>query len=133
MPYLHSETTGIIIHRAYRLYNAIGSGFREKVYQRGLAVELLDAGLEVRAEVPIPLIHKHVDIGDYFADLVVNDTVIVELKAIDALARWHPAQLINYLRVSGKEVGLLINFGPERVEIKRRVHTDDPGAEMQAS
>lgn len=86
-----------------------------------MSVEMIAEGLEFRREAAIPLFHRGHDIGDFFADFIVEDRVIVELKAIEELQPWHSAQLLNYLRVSGKQIGLLINFGPETVEVKRRV------------
>lgn len=79
-------------------------------------------------EAPIPLFHKSRDIGDFFADFIVEDVVIIELKAVEQLHAWHSAQLPNDLRVSRKEIGLLVNFGPGRLEVKRRVMTREGGA-----
>ncbi|MCE9580884.1 MAG: GxxExxY protein [Planctomycetes bacterium] len=120
---LHFELTGRIIGCAHNIYNAIGSGFMERVYQCGMAVELAEAGLEFRIEAPVPLFHKGHEIGDYYADLIVQDLVIVELKAVEALHEWHSVQLVNYLKVARKEVGLLLNFGPKGVQVDRKVHT----------
>lgn len=122
----HAELTGLVIRRAYAVYNSLGSGFHECVYSNALAVELREAGLQIAREWPIPLYYKNHDVGDYFADFIVEEKLILELKAVEALKPCHSSQLLNYLRFSGIELGLLINFGWERIEIARRI--SDGGA-----
>jgi GxxExxY protein len=123
MPHLHSDLTGRIIRCAHSIYNHLGTGFQEHVYQMGLAVELLEGKLKFRLESPIQIVHKGYDIGDYRADVLVEDQVLVELKAVETLLPVHSAQLLNYMRFGGKQIGLLINFGWHKVEVKRRILT----------
>jgi GxxExxY protein len=118
--YRHGELTEQIIGAAYEVYNALGRGFLEKVYENALALELSRRGLQVQAQQPIEVRHRGEVVGQYFADLVVEGEVIVEAKSVASLDGAHEAQLINYLKATGIGVGLLINFGPE-IEIKRRV------------
>jgi GxxExxY protein len=118
--YKHKEVTERIIKAYYRVYNTLGYGFLEKVYQNAMCIELKKQGLAVVPQAPINVSYDGEVIGDYFADLFVNACVIVELKAVEALCDEHHAQLINYLKATGIEVGLLLNFGP-KPEIKRKV------------
>jgi len=118
--YRHSRTTDRIIGAAYKVYNELGHGFAERVYQNALALEMVGAGLSVHCQRPIRVLYRGRVVGDYVADLVVDDKVIVEVKAVAGLEGAHEAQLINYLKATGIEVGLLINFGPQ-IEIKRRL------------
>ncbi|MCK4298240.1 MAG: GxxExxY protein [Planctomycetes bacterium] len=112
--------TGKIIGAAYAVYNALGHGFLEKVYENALAVELNRLGLSVKQQEPVAVSYKGDLVGEYVADLVVEGKVIVEVKAVGELQKVHEAQLINYLKATSIQVGLLINFGPE-IEIKRRI------------
>jgi len=118
--YRHSQTTERIIGAAYSVYNELGHGFAERVYENALALEMVGAGLSVHCQQPIQVLYRGQVVGDYVADLVVADKVIVEVKAVAGLDGAHEAQLINYLKATGIEVGLLINFGPQ-IEIKRRI------------
>ncbi len=118
--YRHSQTTERIIGAAYKVYNELGHGFAERVYENALALEMDTAGLSVRRQEPIQVLYRGQVVGDYVADLVVDDKVIVEVKAVAGLDGAHEAQLVNYLKATGIEVGLLINFGPQ-IEIKRRI------------
>jgi GxxExxY protein len=120
--YLHSELTEQIIGEAFKVYNILGSGFLEKVYCNALCKKLIERGLEVKRELPVKVFFEGENIGDYCCDILVNDSVIVELKAIETLAKIHEVQLVNYLKATNLEVGLLINFG-EKIEIKRKVLT----------
>ena len=113
MPYRHSEITDKIIAAFYKVYNTLGYGFLEKVYENALAIELCKQGLEARAQAPISVFYEGEVVGEYFADLVIANAVIVELKAAKALADEHEAQLLNYLKATPYEVGLLFNFGPQ--------------------
>jgi len=122
--YKHSSITDKIIAAAYAVHNALGYGFLEKVYENALCHEILKNGLIVKQQHPIRVIYDNVIVGDYFADLVVEDKVIVELKAVSALDPVHEVQLVNYLKGSGIEVGLLINFG-QQLTVKRRVFSQD--------
>lgn len=116
------DLTDKIIGACYKVYAALGSGFLEKVYENALKIELEKLCLEVTQQAPISVVYEGNKVGEFFADLLVNDVVIVELKAVDALATIHEVQLVNYLKATKLEVGLLINFGP-RIEIKRKVNS----------
>ena len=118
----HEELTGQIIQCAYRVHNTLGFGFLEAVYQNALAIELNEIGLKAVKEMPIQIYYNGQIVGEYVADILVNDLVILELKSVKEFHPAHEAQLINYLKATGLEVGMLINFG-ERVEIKRKVLT----------
>jgi len=115
----HAEITDLIIKAFYVVYNTLGYGFAEKVYQNALAVELRAMGLAVEVEYPITVYYKGQSVGLFSADLFVAGCVIVELKAIKELIAENEAQLLNYLRSTIYEVGLLLNCGPEP-QIKRK-------------
>ncbi|MEP7134209.1 MAG: GxxExxY protein [Chloroflexota bacterium] len=117
--YKHSELTEQIIGAFYAVYSALGYGFLESIYVKALMIELKKRGLNVQDELPIHVYYDGQLIGEYFADLVVNELVILEIKAAKALATEHEAQLLNYLKATPYEVGLLLNFGP-KPETKRR-------------
>ncbi|HEX6941422.1 MAG TPA: GxxExxY protein [Gemmatimonadaceae bacterium] len=123
---LHGDITGEIIAAFYAVYNELGYGFVESVYIRALAIELFQRRMNVAREVPVTVYYKGVTVGTYRADLVVADTVVVEVKAGEHAAEHDRPQLINYLRSSGKEVGLLLHFGPKAV-LKRVIHTKKLG------
>jgi len=116
----HSELTGKIIECAYKVHNVLGFGFLEAVYQNALLIELIKAGLKAEKEKPIKILYEGQIVGDYVADIIVEDKVILELKAVKTIHPAHEAQLVNYLKATGIEIGLLINFG-ESVEIKRKI------------
>ncbi len=111
--------TQAVIGAAYEVANKLGHGFLEAVYRRALKHELGLAGLSVAEEVGYRILYKGEVVGTYAADLVVADELILELKAVEALAPAHTGQLLNYLRASGLKTGLLINFGTPKVEIRR--------------
>lgn len=121
---LHGEITERIIGSFFDVYNELGHGFLEKVYENALALSLRGCGLDVCQQEPITVRYKGAVVGEYFADLLVNRVVIVELKAVDQLAAAHEAQLLNYLKATNLEVGLLLNFGPS-AEFRRKVMTND--------
>lgn len=116
----HEELTEEIIGAFYDLYNDLGFGFQEKVYQNSMYFDLLELGLKVEAQRPINVYRKGRRVGEYFADLVANELVIIELKAVEKLTEEHEAQLVNYLKATDMEVGLLFNFGP-KPEFKRKI------------
>lgn len=118
--YKHIDVTEKIIKAFYIVYNTLGSGFLEKVYVKALIMELEKAGLLVKEECPIQVYYTGKVVGEFFADLIVQDCIIVEVKAAKALASEHEAQLLNYLKATRIEVGLLLNFGP-KPEVKRMV------------
>ena len=107
------------------MYNALGYGFLEKVYENALLLELRRRGLQVEQQTPIKVYYAGQVVGEYFADLLVEGKVIVELKAAEAISPAHEAQLLNYLKATGISVGLLLNFGP-RPEFRRKVFTRSP-------
>ena len=131
---VHDEITNKVICEFYNVYNRLGHGFLEKVYENALSIELKKYGLSVQQQETVKVYYEGIPVGDYFADLVVDDLVILELKSADALRNEHFAQLTNYLRATDKEVGLLLNFG-RKPEFKRIVfgnelkalHTDNFG------
>ena len=110
--YKHTALTKQIIGIFYEVYTALGHGFLEKVYENAMALRLRKAGFNVTQQQPIRVFFDGEVIGEYFADLVVDNLIIVELKAAKDLAEEHEAQLLNYLKASTYEVGLLFNFGP---------------------
>ena len=117
--YKHSELTEKIIGAFYAVYSALGYGFLENVYVKALIIELKLRGLTVNDELPIHVYYLGELIGEYYADIVVNELIILEIKAVKALVTEHEAQLLNYLKATPYEVGLLLNFGP-KPETKRR-------------
>jgi len=108
-----------IIGRAFQVSNTLGCGFLEKVYENALVHELRKNGLQVKQQEPIKIYYDRVLVGEYFADLLVADTVIVELKATKDISDAFAAQCLNYLKATGLPLCLLLNFGKPRVEIKR--------------
>lgn len=122
---LHEEITETIIKCFYTVYNQLGYGFLEKVYENALAMELRKEGLNCAKQVPIEVYYEEVSVGNYFADILVEDKVILELKAGDgALIEEHESQLINYLKATDKEVGLLLFFGKKPI-FKRKIFTNE--------
>jgi GxxExxY protein len=120
----HSDITGQIIKSFYKVYNTLGHGFSEKVYENSLVLELNTYGLNVTQQKPINVFYNGVLVGEYFADLIVKDVVIVELKAAVSLIDAHESQLLNYLKATQIEVGLLLNFG-QKPEYRRKLFTND--------
>lgn len=108
----HREITDLILKAFYNVYNELGYGFLKNVYENAMTIELTDLGLTVRQQVPIEVVYKQRKVRHYEADLVINDLVIVEPKAAEELSKKHEAQLLNYLKATRFEVGLLLNFGP---------------------
>lgn len=119
------EITERVIGCAYAVANALGSGFLEKVYENALAVELKKSGLAVEQQKAIQVQYEGIVVGDYVADLLVEGSVLIELKAMKALDEVHTAQCLNYLKATGLQVCLLINFGSRRVQVKRIVNDFD--------
>ena len=115
----HQEITQAIIGCAFEVINELGAGFLESVYEKALLIALRQKRFAVTAQHPIKVIFRGQCVGEFFADLFVEDKVIVELKAVKAIAPEHQAQIINYLNATGIEVGLLINFGNPKLEFKR--------------
>jgi len=117
-----NKVTEKIIHCAFQVSNTLGIGFLEKVYENSIAVELRDAGLTVQQQTPIQVMYKDNMVGDYSADLLVENSVLVKLKAVKILDDIHLAQCMNYLKVAGFKTCLLINFGTKHVQIKRIIN-----------
>ena len=116
-----NELTYLMNGAIFEVIRVLGGGFLEKVYENALWVELRNRGLKVETQVPMKGEYKGKEVGEYFADLLVEDRVILELKAVDALQKIHEAQLLNYLKATGYKVGLLVNFKHPKAEIKRFV------------
>ena len=117
---LHSELTEKIIGTFYEVYNQLGFGFLESVYQKAMIIALKQTGFEAIAEAPIRVSFRGHEVGSFYADLLVEKRVILELKAARAIESAHEAQILNYLRASDVEVGLLLNFGP-RPQVRRLI------------
>lgn len=115
-----------IIGCAYRVHNELGAGFLEKVYENALLIELLEIGFGAKQQHPIPVFYRGKVVGDYFADLMVEGRLIIELKAVQSLGKEHEVQLVNYLAATEIDDGLLINFGSS-VEVKRKFRTFKKG------
>ena len=118
----HKEVTEAIIGAAFEVHSILGHGFLEKVYQNAMQVELIRRGHRCQPESPIKVNYKNVIVGEYRADLLVDEVVVVELKVANAYQSADEAQLLNELKATGVKVGLLINFGREKVEFKRMVY-----------
>ena len=116
----HEEITHKIIGCAYKVFNQLGFGFLESVYQKAMFIELTKTGLKVEAEKLLRVYYDDEVIGEFYVDLFVEDQIVVELKSVKNLAKEHEVQLVNYLNGLKKDIGLLINFGPSGVEIKRK-------------
>lgn len=117
-----SETTHAIIGASYEVANHLGYGFLEKVYENALKIELESRGLHVRAQTPLEVYYKEAEVGKFYADLLVGDEVVVEIKAEEKLNLRHQPQVLNYLRGTRKEVGLLVNFGRSGCKHRRFVY-----------
>ena len=124
MELLHKNITDEIIRCFYEVYNILGYGFLEKVYESSLYTELLGCGLSCERQKKIEVNYKDKLVGEYYADILVEDKIILELKAAETLCEEHEFQLINYLKATNLEVGLLLNFG-KKPEIKRKIFTND--------
>ena len=122
----HEDLTGKIIGCAYKVYNTMGFGFLESVYEKCMMIELGKLGLEIKAQHTITVYYDSQVVGEFFADLWVQEAVIVELKSVRAIVPAHETQLVNYLKATGKDVGLVINFCESKVEVKRKVRELPP-------
>jgi len=117
----YKDVTETIIGCAYRVYNKMGFGFLESVYEKCLLIELCSAGLNAEPQKPITVYYNGEVVGNFIADIVVNDKIILELKSVRRIIKVHEVQLVNYLIATGKPVGLLVNFGEFKVEIRRKL------------
>lgn len=124
MELLHKDISDKIIQAFYKVYNTLGYGFLEKVYENSLYLELLATGFQVEKQKHIKVYYENREVGDYFADLLVENCIILELKAAESLCEEHELQLINYLKATEIEVGILLNFG-KKPELKRKLFTND--------
>ncbi|MDD2272277.1 MAG: GxxExxY protein [Desulfuromonadaceae bacterium] len=118
---LYKDTSFQIIAAVYEVHNVLGYGFLEAVYQKALEKELRLRDLKAEVQKEITVTYKNEDIGSYYADIIVNDEIILELKAVENLTKAHESQLLNYLKGTGLKLGFLINFGKEKAIYKRMV------------
>jgi GxxExxY protein len=119
MPLLHEDLTSNILAACFEVSNELGAGFLESVYEKALLIALREKGLQASAQVPIQVSFRGHNVGQFYADILVENTIVVELKTASALTPEHKAQLINYLKATGIEVGLLVNFGQPKLEYRR--------------
>ncbi|MBJ6725421.1 GxxExxY protein [Geomesophilobacter sediminis] len=131
MALLHEDVTGKILEASFEVINELGAGFLESVYENSLLLALKQKGLIVDNQVPLSVKFRGENVGEFKADIVVENRVIVELKACKAIAPEHMAQTINYLRATGIQVGLLINFGNPKLEFKRLFSSSADGYAIQ--
>ena len=124
MEYIYQEKTEKIIQAFYKVYNTLGYGFLEKVYQNALLIELRNMGFECKSQAPVVVYYEESPVGDYFADIIVDNCIIIENKAAEALREENEFQLINYLKATQMEVGLLLNFG-KKPEVRRKIFTNN--------
>ena len=122
MELLEKDLTGKIISACFEVSNELGVGFLESVYEKALIIALADKEIDATAQEPLKVLFRGKIVGDFYADILVEDKIIVELKAVKALSPEHGAQIINYLKATGIKVGLLINFGKPKLEWKRLVY-----------
>ncbi|MEM0519050.1 GxxExxY protein [Aequorivita flava] len=120
---LHEDISDKIIKAFYKVYNSLGYGFLERVYENAMMIELRKMGLNVQKQMPINVFYEKQQVGKYFADLVVEERIIIELKAAENLCEEHEFQLINYLKATEIEIGLLLNFG-KKPQFKRKIYTN---------
>ena len=123
MKLLHEEITEKIIKSYFKVYNSLGYGFLEKVYENAMAIELRKLGLDVKCQYPISVIYECEIVGVYFADIIVNNLVVIELKSTKEISEENECQLMNYLKATQIELGLLMNFG-KVAEYKRKIFTN---------
>lgn len=121
MELLHKDLTDKILKTFYEVYNVLGYGFLEKVYQNSLLIELRNKGLDVTSQKKIKVFYKGNEVGEYYADLIVENKIILELKAVEYIVEEFENQLLNYLRGTDCEVGLLLNFG-KKPEFRRKIY-----------
>ena len=122
--YIYSDLTKQIIRAAYDVFDELGHGFLESVYEKALEIALLEHGFDVVRQAAIPVYYYGEKVGDFRADLIVNRKIIIELKAVEKIQPIHEVQTVNYLKATKIEVGLIINFG-EKLQIKRKVFSNE--------
>ena len=116
---IYEELTSEILEACFEVSNELGVGFLESVYEKALLVALRQKGFEVESQVSLKVTFRGFTVGDFFADVVVGGKILIELKAVDSLSKQHYAQVLNYLKATGIEVGLIVNFGNPRLEYRR--------------
>jgi GxxExxY protein len=121
---LHADITAVILKAFYHVYNTLGYGFLDKVYENALKITLRKWGLSVSQQQAIKVYFEREEVGEYFADLIVDEKVILELKAAESICSGHESQLVNYLKATDIEVGLLLNFGP-KPEFRRKIFRNE--------
>ena len=114
------EITQKVIGAAYKVFNTLGFGFLESVYKKAMVIELTKSTLKVEEEKSLKVYYDNEIVGDFYIDSMVEDEIVIELKSVENLVKAHEVQLVNYLNGMKKEIGLLINFGPNGVEVKRK-------------
>lgn len=119
--FLYEDVTEKIIKCFYTVYDELGSGFLESVYEKAILIELKDIGLKAAGQKTLNVFYKNIPVGEFKADIVVEDKVVIEIKALTRIMSQHEAQLINYLKATGIKIGLLVNFG-DKLEFKRRIY-----------
>jgi GxxExxY protein len=124
MSYLYQDKTEKIIAAFYKVYGKLGYGFLEKVYQNALLIELRKDGFYCQSQAPVTVFYDEMIVGEYYADIIIDECIILELKAAETLVEEHEFQLINYLKATQIEIGLLLNFG-RGPQIKRKIFTND--------
>jgi GxxExxY protein len=116
----HEDITHKIIGCAYKVYNELGFGFLESVYKKAMIIELQKQRFQIEVEKPLKVYYDNQIVGDFYVDLFVEQAIVVELKSVQNLTKEHEVQLVNYLNVMKKDIGILINFGPSGVDVKRK-------------
>jgi len=116
----YEDITHQIIGCAYKVYKKLGFGFLESVYKKAMVIELDKINLKVEQEKPLKVYYDNQIVGDFYADLLTEEEIVIELKSVESLTKAHEVQLVNYLNALNKDIGLLINFGPNGVEVKRK-------------
>lgn len=119
----HQELSSTILKCFYKVYNTLGYGFLEKVYENALMLELSENGIYAQKQKSITVYYNEIPVGNYFADIIIEDTIILELKAAEFLVEEHEFQLINYLKATEIEIGLLLNFG-KKPQFKRKIFSN---------
>ncbi len=117
----YKDVTETIIGCAYRVYNRMGFGFLESVYEKCMLIELRKAGLNAESQKAITVYYENEIVGEFVSDIIVNDTIILELKSVRRIIKAHEVQVVNCLVATGKPVGLILNFGERKVEVKRKI------------
>lgn len=125
----HGELSKKIIAAAFAVHKELGYGFVERVYKNALAIELQEMSIKCNVEVPLKVLYHQKTVGDYYADMIVDDKIVVEVKAVSDLEPIHEVQLVNYLKATGLHIGLLVNFG-QSVKVKRRIFGYDADADL---